>query len=363
MIAKKLQQIDGEIYKVSRKIKILPYVLPINLFQEKRIFFNLGFNYNPQFRYRKLKIEVRKTKQKLNKIERELAKLFSENKNNGGLSKFFKNKTDEMIKEIELLENIGKKGFTKKSIALYGKPTQELVKFSLEKLKRSKNKEMDYDNKFTSSSIVRKKIEKILFKKGVRWRVKEFKKLASRIAVDPQTKTIKLRKGIVFRGDCLKCIIAHEIETHIARSENAKSLPFKIFKIGTAGYLTTEEGLAIYNERRVHQKKGEPYHYQRIYLRTVGVNWALKYSFKKMFNKFLSLGLDPEKAWEATIRVKRGLSDTSKPGGFTKDYLYLKGYFDIKNFIKNRGDIKKLFIGKVGIDDLNMVGNLINKLV
>ena len=33
----------------------------------------------------------------------------------------------------------------------------------------------------------------------------------------------------------------------------------------------------------------------------------------------------PERRWTMVLRVKRGLTDTSKPGGLYKDKLYLEG--------------------------------------
>jgi hypothetical protein len=58
--------------------------------------------------------------------------------------------------------------------------------------------------------------------------------------------------------------------------------------------------------------------------------------------------------FDLTLRVKRGLSDTSLPGGFTKDYLYLQGYYDVKEFASNH-DVLDLFVGKIGIGDVKLV--------
>lgn len=56
------------------------------------------------------------------------------------------------------------------------------------------------------------------------------------------------------------------------------------------------------------------------------------------------------------MRVKRGFEDTSTPGGFCKDQVYLKGAVEI---LKNRDkiQIEQLFYGKISIQDLMDIEN------
>ncbi|MFW5645035.1 MAG: tyrosine/phenylalanine carboxypeptidase domain-containing protein, partial [Bacteroidota bacterium] len=66
---------------------------------------------------------------------------------------------------------------------------------------------------------------------------------------------------------------------------------------------------------------------------------------KKYFRK--------EIAFKLALRAKRGISDTSEPGGCTKDHLYLKGYYEIRSFIENGGSYSDLYIGKTGLSHIN----------
>jgi hypothetical protein len=51
----------------------------------------------------------------------------------------------------------------------------------------------------------------------------------------------------------------------------------------------------------------------------------------------LTLYIDcPKKRWKQCLRVKRGVIDTSQPGGFYKDQAYLRGAAQI---LKNRDSI------------------------
>ena len=58
-----------------------------------------------------------------------------------------------------------------------------------------------------------------------------------------------LKEGVSFTEHRLQGVIAHEIMTHIYRLENGRRQPYAIFALGTAQYLATEEGLAIYNQK------------------------------------------------------------------------------------------------------------------
>ena len=53
-------------------------------------------------------------------------------------------------------------------------------------------------------------------------------------------------------------------------------------------------------------------------------------------------------AYQLTMRAKRGITDTSKPGSFTKDHIYLKGM----ELVRQIPDLRPLFKGRVGVEDL-----------
>jgi len=50
------------------------------------------------------------------------------------------------------------------------------------------------------------------------------------------------------------------------------------------------------------------------------------------------------------MRAKRGLTDTSRPGGFCKDQMYLTGALTVLRRRKEI-DFRALYMGKVSLDD------------
>mmetsp|Transcript_764 Transcript_764/g.816 ORF Transcript_764/g.816 Transcript_764/m.816 type:complete len:119 (+) Transcript_764:298-654(+) len=74
-------------------------------------------------------------------------------------------------------------------------------------------------------------------------------------------------------------------------------------------------------------------------------------SFVELFSDLEKYIDDPKRRFKFAMRVKRGLTDTSQPGGFYKDKVYLKGAVDI---LKNRKSLNfdELHCGKLSALDL-----------
>ncbi len=52
---------------------------------------------------------------------------------------------------------------------------------------------------------------------------------------------------------------------------------------------------------------------------------ASKLGFVDLFNDLEKYIDNPRRRFKLTLRVKRGLTDTSEPGGLYKDQVYLEG--------------------------------------
>ncbi|MEI7579908.1 MAG: tyrosine/phenylalanine carboxypeptidase domain-containing protein [bacterium] len=151
----------------------------------------------------------------------------------------------------------------------------------------------------------------------------------------------------------LDCVMAHEIDGHIFRAINMKNQNDPLFSKPLPFYIKTEEGLASF--------LGD-------YLSTTSLvsrkHHALKYlagklaqtsSFREVFEFFCDHGFTKELAFRRTFRLKRGISDTSLPGVYGHEAMYYEGMLEVKNYLENGGDLKALYAGKAGIDDLSNV--------
>jgi len=74
-------------------------------------------------------------------------------------------------------------------------------------------------------------------------------------------------------------------------------------------------------------------------------------SFVELYEDLEQFIDDPIRRWNHTLRVKRGITDTSVPGGLYKDQVYLEGAYKI---LKDRKNINfhALISGKISLEDL-----------
>lgn len=335
-------EIDQQLIKIDEKLKLLYHLRPVNLGEERIKFFQ-NFKKNPQFVYPELKFNLYDLRKDLNQIQTDTT----------NLGKLFEKKKLEIAKKIALLEFRGfAEEFTNASIDLYGKPSEELVENSKNWLKETS---VTYSSKKGNITAEEAKVimDKVFEKYGLlKWKVKIKEEMVSD-AIAGKNNRLFLRKGALFTEKRIDNLIIHEIETHILTAENGKSQEYEIFNRGLPNYLETQEGLAMYN---IITQKGDEE--KNLYLSislVLAVHLALKYSFVEVFEKMLDYKIPPERAWRNTIKVKRGLEDTSEAGGFTKDLLYYKGYNQIKHFVAGGGEIKDLYRGKFNSDDIDLI--------
>jgi len=169
--------------------------------------------------------------------------------------------------------------------------------------------------------------------------------------------TLKLRLPADFRKEGLIGMMYHEIGTHALRNINYEQQPWYKHKkkFGFSNYLKTEEGLASLHSLLAHTHKSA----FNSAVRYSAVIYSQKTSFAETWRMLGKYVQDPERRWMITIKQKRGLTDTSKPGGFTKDFVYFEGMIEIWLWLKkNNFDITNLYFGKLAKEDAKLATDL-----
>jgi uncharacterized protein (TIGR02421 family) len=333
-------EIEADLEKLDAEVSSLFLSLtPINLESEKKKFFEKK-DYNPIFNYKPSKLS--------NASKNILKDLLSVKFSKSPISKLTSEKIASLNKSSAMLETIGTNKFSLTASRYYGLPSRDLVS----KAKRALEKTKITQDKTTTSEQAFKTAEECLARFGLtEWKV-EYKEMVPLAMVQAGERKIYVKKNAVVPVNFLKRMIVHEIGTHVFRSENGRMQPYKIFSLGTEGYLETEEGLAA-NVEEMHGCLDEKTF--RTYAgRVIAVDYARKKGFRETHDMLLKY-FDEQDAWQITLRVKRGMADTSKPGCYPKDHLYLKGYYSVKKFLKQKNGLKTLFIGKISISQANIV--------
>lgn len=154
-------------------------------------------------------------------------------------------------------------------------------------------------------------------------------------------KTMEMSKYASFQFFSIESEVKHEI-THILRYENGvyNNIPRSDY------YLATEEGLATYLQDQVGKDNYSLYQHSAEYMASkLGMNSSLR----EVYNYFISLGFEPELAWQRSTRHKFGFVDTSKPGDILKPAMYFSQSQKIAKLTQE--EILKLFVGKISLKD------------
>lgn len=337
------KEIDKKLNKIDEKIKLLYHLRPLNLESEEKEFLN-DTHYNPQFEYPKLKFDPIDLIDSLEKIQTDQSPL----------GEVFEKKKREVSDKIALLEAIDQSNFSDLSIGLFGRPADEEIRECIDSILSEKVSSMQKEEKeeYGAQEAIAK-FQKVFEEYGLSaWKAKIKDNMVAD-CIAGKNNRLFIKKGATFTEGRIKSLIVHEIETHILTAENGKLQPYEIFNRGLAGYLTTQEGMAMYN---VETQRREPFDKNiKALAHVIAIDAALKGSFSETFHALLNLGIPKKQAFRSVVKAKRGFSDTSQPGAFTKDYIYYRGYKEVKNFIENGGELRDLYIGKYSISDVETV--------
>lgn len=338
MIDKNTLLFENLLLKVDKKLPFLG-MNPLNEASEKKKFFKSP-DYNPVFRYAKNSPKVEKLFAKVEALELK----------DSIINRLLQQKFEKFKKTNAMIQNIGGDEFTFFSKEIFGAPNKSLVEHAYKILKKEPVKEEDG----IDSKQVVEAMKKVLDDLGLNSWTVGIKKMPASAAVRTAKKRVFVRKNSKFSNSFLKSLIVHEIGTHVFRAANGEQQPYSIFRTGLPNYLMTEEGMAANAEEMNHCLNINTM--RRYAGRVLAVYLALGTSFREVFNNLRKYFGD-YLAWRITLRVKRGLTDTSKPGAYTKDHLYFKGYYEVKKFLEKRGKtgLTTLYYGRIGLEHVPLM--------
>jgi len=324
------QKIDHTLFHITKKLKVLGYTEALNSQKQKRMFLQDRIE-NPRFIYKKAQYDTQKIGELLNRLK-------PPNDDIGKLQQ-------EIIHELHIRNNIiryiGKAAMIKKlTIKLFCKPSQKLIRNARRILFKEKHnlKYHSESKELTSKDMISHFKSYLINQKLDHWQVTMSRQHSVSIAATQRR--IKISPFKRYSESDKKRLEVHEIQGHVFRTENGYNQPLKMFAVGLPKYLSTEEGITTILE----EKKGlrtAPLKV-RYSLRVIAVHTACSgKSFRDCFNMLKIYDIDDHEAWEITYRAYRG-------GGFVKDHIYLKGYMDMKSYLKKGGNLVDLYIGKIG---------------
>ena len=342
-ISSEVLDLDKKLFSLCKSIETLNFINPVNLIAQRNKFLKKNSYISPSFNYKQLNIDPYKFRENLYNLP-------VSDVNDADIQQLYRHVIDNLASKIDLLATIGTDDFVYNSLKYYGEPSPNDIE-NARFLLHLNDGESEQNEELLNSDEA---IDYFKFQ-AKEWelncKIEKSGKIVAKAMVNNEKALLLINKEALFTQKELHAFAYHELGIHMLTTINAKKHPLKVFSLGLTGNTHTQEGIALYSEYCSGSLTTK--RLKIIALRVIAVQYMLEHGdFVKTYHSLMNeFNLDKEFAFTLTTRVYRG-------GGFTKDYLYLKGFRDVLNLAKERS-IDNLLVGKTGVLDFNVVSEIV----
>ncbi|UCD31964.1 MAG: DUF1704 domain-containing protein [Desulfobacterales bacterium] len=342
--------LDRELRRLLQQLTLGSIVKPTNILEERENFLNprhLHRRKSPMFRYKQFSSTWTDLKLTLPLTSMDAPEEVID---------IYREKQRELSRTKKMFDAIGSDNFTRFSIDIFGAPTAEDAHEAHDVLKKLSDVATPERN--CSAVEFAKLLEERIQKLGISIDVKLDPSMTTKVWVDGVSRGIHLNQSALFAPQEINRLLVHEVDVHAVRIHNGSCFPWGIFAMGTAGYREAEEGLAVHYEREMDCL----YPFQeKIYAgRCLAVYLSLSSGFADVFAELLTY-FDDKTVYSIVERIKRGMTDTSRPGALTKDFHYFSGPKKIQSYLLGGGDLPMLMGGKIAFNHAPVIARLVQE--
>jgi uncharacterized protein (TIGR02421 family) len=345
-VVKAVWKVDHQLAAVSNQFDYLLQLTPVNASRAWKQFQRDQFQRVPEFHYRPLPIDPAVSK-------RELYRIPIERIEDPALQRLFQEKQQELELKLTMLRDRDTAKFLYESLQLFGGVEDDLLQLAIGLLRQVSCKGGGRKGRPVHAAAFARHVETEF--DYYRQHCPEFK---ARVKVtDDVSGLIVLRGQLLINADLsipktrIKALLAHEVGTHLLTYFNGRQQPFQQLYAGLAGYEELQEGLAVLAEYLVgglsHSRM------RQLAARVLAVHHLTEGA--SFIDTFRSLereyGFTQQAAYKITMRVYRG-------GGLTKDAIYLRGLQAILKYVKKRGGLEPLLVGKMAVEHIPIIKEL-----
>lgn len=344
-ISPEVLTLDKRLYSLCKTVETLNFINPINLVAQRNKFLNKNNYVQPSFNYKQLDINPYKFREQLYKLP-------VEDVNDADIQQLYRHVIDNLASKIDLLTTIGTDDFVYNSLKYYGEPSSTDIA-NARFLLHLNTSHFPIDSKMLNADEAIQYFKEQAQAWGLTCRIEKSSKVVAKAMVNNEKALLLINKSALFTEKELHAFAYHELGIHMLTTINAKKHPLKVFSLGLTGNTHTQEGLALYSEYCSGSLTTQ--RLKTIALRVIAVQYMLEHGdFVKTYHALMNeFELEKDFTFTLTTRVYRG-------GGFTKDYLYLKGFRDIINLAK-ANSIDNLLIGKTGLLDFEITNEIVER--
>jgi uncharacterized protein (TIGR02421 family) len=347
-VVKAVLDIDEQLAAIDRSFDLLLQATPVNAEAAWREFRRHRFEKPPVFFYRPSPVDPALLKRRLYLIPVERI-------DDPTLSYLFRQKQEELDRQITLLTDIDTPRFLPESLQIYGGVSDPLYQEGEEILNRVpvRSGERASRGQLDAAEFAKRAQEELGFYQ------QQSPDFDASVAVRDD-----LYAGMMVSGHQLlvggrtrvprrrvEALLQHEIGTHLVTRYNGHRQPFQQLEVGLAGYDGLQEGLAVLAEYLVGGLS-------RVRLRVLAarvvaarrlLDGASFIDTFRALNRYYEFS--QRTAYTIAMRIYRG-------GGLTKDAVYLRGLLQILRYLSDGGALEPLYLGKVASAHLPLVAEL-----
>jgi uncharacterized protein (TIGR02421 family) len=356
--ARAAANVDAALAEIARTFDFLLQVTPVNVIGARTRFLGDGAQHEPVFDYRPLAVDV-------DVLKRRLYIQPIEALEDPTLAHLLRDSRDMIDRMLTMLADRNTPRFRYGSLALYGSPSDELLRDAgqlLESLHPDARDDLADASSGAGdgeapSHVGAREFAKLAEAEVARYRAGH-PAFAARVHVRGDVSGL-----VVSRGDLLidrqlrvpahrvEPLLHHEIGTHVLTYYNGLAQPLEQLALGLAGYEELQEGLAVLAEYLAGGLTRD--RLRLLAARVLAVQRVVEgASFVELFRELTAThGFGDHVAFTIVMRVHRS-------GGFAKDVVYLRGLAELLAHLRGGGDLEVLYTGKIALRHRSIVEEL-----
>lgn len=346
-MVKAVWEVDRVLAEVSDSFDLLLLLTPVNGTEAWQQFRRSRFERAPVFQYRPRPVDPVV-------LKRSLYKARVERLDDPVMAQLFREKLDELDRQITLLQDRNTPRFIHVSTQLFGEVEDDLLELAMNVLSAIPPRTRDESSvvHLDARAFARLARKEIAFYRTVN------EAIDATVEVRPDVSGLLTSHGSLLVGSGTRvpanrvdALIQHEVGTHVLTYHNGRAQRLRQLATGLAGYDSFQEGLAVLAEYLVGGLSRP--RLRLLAARVVAARRLLDgATFIDTFRELhRNHGFAAQTAFTVAMRTYRS-------GGLTKDAVYLRGLRQILAYLADGGRLEPLFVGKIGADHVPIVEEL-----
>lgn len=337
--------VDRQLVRIDQDLNWLTAMSPLHSDHMWEEFVASGFSGEPKLSYIALPINPKA-------VRAELDELPLHEVEHPLLHALFAEKQRECVLFTHLLELRDTQGALATSLELFGGTEPRMVRLA-RKILSETPRETDEEEEVGSDFVVLKANELLRRYQQIcpdfKAQVVVVEDLNSQLMVSAERLYVAKRLSVP-RSRVLP-LLAHEVGTHIVTHFNGLNQSLRQLAVGLACYDELQEGLASLSEYLTGYLP--PRRLRTLAARVIAASLtAQRFTVREIFHVLTKEHALPfEDAFDVAVRASRG-------GGLTKDAVYLRGLYEVIEYLKDGGAIERLYLGKFALSQLSLLREL-----